>query len=169
MGLLKMIINFPSECDLRLHLFDQIEICGRIFCGRDAVLPKLANLYEDNRLHEIGIDFSGSVIFHTAVSTAGIGPTSSNKLEIQESILPLSKAGVKLHLGKGMLDQETVDALGRYNSYFAVTPPTSALFASRMISKKVVAFPELGIEALFELEVSSIPAIVAIADGKSII
>jgi fumarate hydratase subunit beta len=161
-------IIFPVAEKIDLHVFDEIEIFGRIFCGRDAALPKLVNLLEENMLDEFGLDLKGSVIFHTAVSSAGIGPTSSNKLEIQDSISPLSRAGVKLHLGKGTLDDATVEALASYNSYFAVTPPVSALLSSRIVSRRIAAFPELGMEALYELEVSAIPAIIAVANGKSI-
>ncbi len=161
-------IYFPVKEPLELKVMDKIEIHGKIFCGRDAVLPKIARLYQEGHLDKLDIDLSGSVIFHTAVSPAGIGPTSSNKLDIESSIPILSQAGVKLHLGKGSLKQETAEALNSYKSYFAVTPPVSALFASKIISQRVVAFPEEGMEALYELEVAGLPAIIAIARGESI-
>ena len=83
----------------RVRVGDQIEIDGTIYCGRDAVLPKLVRLIESQDLDRIGVDLEGAVIFHTAVSIAGIGPTSSNKVEIEGSIPALSRAGVKIHLG----------------------------------------------------------------------
>ena len=110
----------------------------------------------------------GSVIFHTAVSPAGIGPTTSNKVEIEGSIPVLSGAGVKIHLGKGALHEETVQALKEHNSVFAITPPTTALFTEKIVSQRVVMFPEEGMEALYEIEVDGLPAIIAIAHGKSI-
>lgn len=161
-------ISFPVARDWQVNLYDQIFITGRIFCGRDAVLPRIVECYRKGTLGDLGINLSGSVIFHTAVSPAGIGPTSSNKLDIESSIPALSEAGVKLHLGKGALKPKTVEVLKKYNSYFAVTPPVSALFGSRIISSRVVAFPELGMEAFYELEVKGIPAIIAIANGSSI-
>lgn len=161
-------IHFPVRTPLNLRVMDEIEIYGKIFCGRDAVLPKIAKLYKEGRLSELAIDLSGCVIFHTAVSNAGIGPTSSNKFDIESTIPILSKAGVKLHLGKGALKQETAKALDCYGSYYAVTPPASALFASKTISQRVVAFEEEGMEALYELEVAGLPAIIAIANGESI-
>ena len=78
-----------------LNVGDTVYISGYIFCGRDAVLLKVVKLAEEGRLGEIGIDIQGGVIFHTAVSPAGVGPTSSNKLEIESSIAPLSKYGIK--------------------------------------------------------------------------
>ncbi|MBI4774992.1 MAG: fumarate hydratase C-terminal domain-containing protein [Deltaproteobacteria bacterium] len=151
-----------------LKVGDLIEVQGRIYCGRDAVLPKLADMFEAGALHQLGLTLEGSLIFHTAVSPAGIGPTTSNKLEIEQSIPALSRAGVKIHLGKGSLGAETAAALKRYNSIFAVTPPLTALFSRNILSKRVAAFPEEGMEAFFELEVTALPAIVAIAHGENL-
>jgi fumarate hydratase subunit beta len=151
-----------------LQVGDKIEINGRVLCGRDAVLPKLVQLLQrkDPLLERIELD--GAVIFHTAVSPAGIGPTTSNKLEIEESIPDLSAAGVSIHLGKGSLGHSTIESLDKYNSVFAVTPPISALFSHRTLSQKAIAFEEEGIEALFEIEVEGLPAIIAVAHGRNI-
>ena len=105
---------------------------------------------------------------HTAVSDAGIAPTTSNKEEIESSMIELAKAGVKIHIGKGYLSNETKEGLNKENSIFVVTPPVAALLTNSLKSKKIVAFEEEGIEAIFKLEVVDIPGIVAIAHGKSI-
>jgi fumarate hydratase subunit beta len=157
-----------SEAAIKeLKVGDFVEISGTVFCGRDAVLPKLVQLVEahDNAVLSL---LAGSVIFHTAVSPAGIGPTTSNKVEIEGSIPSLSKAGVKIHLGKGALNPDTVDALQAEDSVFAITPPTTAIFSEKIIAKKVVMFPEEGMEALYEVKVEGLPAIIAIAHGESI-
>jgi fumarate hydratase subunit beta len=160
-------INTPvgqNQID-RLRVGDRIEIAGSILCGRDAVLPKLA---VQDQLEKIEVDLKGSVIFHTAVSAAGIGPTTSNKVEIEGSIPALSRAGVKIHIGKGSLSKETTEALKRYQALFAITPPVSALFMDKMVKARLVAFKEEGMEALYEIEVRGFPAIIAIAHGESI-
>lgn len=151
-----------------LKVYDTLEISGVVYTGRDAVLPKVVKFIEEDRLEELGIDLKGSAILHTAVSKAGIGPTSSNKLEIESSIPSLSKAGVKIHIGKGSLSKETAEALKEYNSVFAVTPPVTALLTSLVVGKKVVIFPEEGMEAFHMLNVVKFPIIIAIAHGKSI-
>jgi fumarate hydratase subunit beta len=147
---------------------DPIEIDGKIYCGRDAVLPQLVRLVENRELDQIKVNLQGSVIFHTAVSPAGIGPTTSNKVEIEGSIPVLSKAGVRIHLGKGSLGPETVAELDRNHSIFAITPPVTALFSDKILSQRVVAFKREGMEALYEVEVKGFPAIVAIAHGKTV-
>jgi fumarate hydratase subunit beta len=151
-----------------LHVGDFIEISGVILCGRDAVLPKMVRMVEAGDNGPLLSMLKGSVIFHTAVSPAGIGPTTSNKLEIEGSIPALSLAGTKIHLGKGALSSQTIAALQTNNSVFAVTPPTSAYFSAKMISQKVAMFPEEGMEALYEVRVMRLPAIIAIAHGQSI-
>ena len=163
-----LVTPLPQKDIDQLKIYDTVTITGKIYAGRDAVLPKVIRCIEEGTLEEHGIELQGNVVFHTAVSCAGIGPTSSNKLEIEESIHPLSENGVKLHLGKGALKPETVEALKQNGSVFAITPPVTALFFDNMKSKRVVAFPELGMEALYELDVVNFPAIIAIAQGESI-
>jgi fumarate hydratase subunit beta len=152
----------------RLKVGDEVELDGMIYAGRDAVLPKIVRLIQEGRIAELGVPLEGMVVFHTAVSEAGIGPTSSNKLEIESSIGPLSAAGVRMHLGKGALSAETIRALADNESVYAVTPPVTALLTSKMLSHRVVAFPAEGIEAFHELSVEGFPAIIAAAHGRSI-
>ena len=152
----------------KLQVGDQVELQGMIYAGRDAVLPKIVRLIQEGKVDTLGVPLEGMVIFHTAVSEAGIGPTSSNKLEIESSIAPLSAAGVRIHLGKGALSADTVRSLAEHESVYAVTPPVTALLTSKVISRRVVAFPREGIEAFYELEVSEFPAIIAAAHGRSI-
>ncbi|MCB2188280.1 MAG: fumarate hydratase C-terminal domain-containing protein [Deltaproteobacteria bacterium] len=153
-----------------LQVGEPIALSGRIYCGRDAVLPRLARLAAEggDGLAALGVDLTGAVIFHTAVSPAGIGPTTSNKVEIEGSIPALSQGGVRLHLGKGALGPATVAALAQAGSVFAITPPLTALFSACIVSSRVAAFPEEGMEALYELEVRDLPAIIAVASGRSI-
>lgn len=147
---------------------DRVSFRGRVLCGRDAVLPKVCKLIEQGRLDDLDVSFEGGAIFHTAVSCAGIGPTSSNKVEIEESFEFLLEAGVKVFLGKGEIKPQTVELLDRYGAVFAVVPPVTALLGRGMRSKRCVAFPELGMEALYEVELDNCPAVVAAARGKSL-
>lgn len=152
----------------RLQVGDIVTITGKILCGRDSVLPKVVRLIDNGKIDTIGVELIGNVMFHTAVSLAGVGPTSSNKFEIESSIKPLSKAGVKMHLGKGRIRRETIEALDKYNAVYAVIPPVTALLGNKTIEQKCIAFPELGMEALYQLKVDHYPAIIAAAHGRSI-
>lgn len=157
-----------EDCAASLKVGDTVYISGYILCGRDAVLPKILKMIESGTIGELGVDLHGQVIFHTAVSPAGVGPTSSNKLEIESSIEPMSKAGIKLHLGKGELHKETIESLDRYHAVYAVIPPVTALLGAKTTEQKVIAFPELGMEALHMIKVDRYPAIIGAAHGRSI-
>lgn len=151
-----------------LCIGDRVVVRGRVLCGRDAVLPKVCQMIAEGRAGDLGVSLKGAAVLHTAVSCAGIGPTSSNKVEIEESFGPLCAAGVKVFLGKGEISPETVALLGDRGAVFAVVPPVTALLSRGMRSKRCIAFPDLGMEALWEVELDACPAIVAAAGGKSL-
>lgn len=163
-------INTPisKETVDKLSVGDMVYISGNILCGRDAVLPRIVEMIEKNVEAQLGVSLNGSVIFHTAVSPAGVGPTSSNKIEIESSIEPLSRAGVRLHLGKGQIHPSTVEALDKYGAAYAIIPPVTALLGANTLEQKLIAFPELGMEALYMLKVEHYPTIIGSVHGRSI-
>ncbi len=166
--MIDLLTPITEEVIARLWIGDTVTISGYILCGRDAVLPKVVKMIENGTVENLSVDLHGQVVFHTAVSPAGVGPTSSNKLEIESSIGTLSYAGVKMHLGKGQLRPETIKILDKYNAVYAVIPPVTALLEAKTTEYKVVAFPELGMEALYLIKVDKYPAIIGAAHGRSI-
>jgi len=160
---------FSEETIADLKVGDVVSISGYIYCGRDAVLPRICREIEDGTWEKRGIDLQGGVIFHTAVSPAGVGPTSSNKLEIEGSFEILSKlGGIKMHLGKGAIKPETVKMLAENNAVFAIIPPVTALLESQTLERECVSWPELGMEALYRIKVKDYQVIIAAAKGESI-
>lgn len=135
-----------GECALKAG--DLIEMTGTIYCGRDAVLPYVVEMAKNDTLLDAGIDIEGAVIFHTAVSCAGIAPTTTGKPEIEGAIVPLSEKGAKFHLGKGRILPETIAGLKQNGAYFLITPPVAALLTAAMSGCRVALHPEFGMEAL---------------------
>ena len=166
--MINLITPLSEDAIAQLNVGDVVSISGYIYCGRDAVLPKIVKHAEDETLADVNVDLQGAVIFHTAVSPAGVGPTSSNKLEIESSFEPLSRHGVKMHLGKGAIKPETVKALAEQKAVFAIIPPVTALLESQTTEREVVCYPELGMEAFHRIKVNDYQAIIAAAKGKSI-
>ena len=158
---------FTDEVLKSLKVGEIVNVSGKIYAARDAVLPKMVKMIENGTLAENGIDLQGGVIFHTAVSPAGVGPTSSNKLEIEGTMPQMTKAGIRMHLGKGELKKETIEMFKEYGAVYAVIAPVTALLGSKVISQKCVAHPELGMEACYELIVDKFPCIIAAAHGES--
>lgn len=163
--MIKVKTPISAETINKIKVGDRIEIHGNILTGRDAALPRLVKLINKGKNP---LNLEGAVIMHTAVSPAGIAPTTSNKEEIEEAIIPLSEAGVRMHVGKGALSKKTIQALKKHNSLFVVTPPAAALLTSKVVSSEIVAFPEEGMEAIHRLDVQGLPGIVAVAHGRSI-
>lgn len=166
--MIELTTPFSEEDIAKLKVGDVVSISGYIYTGRDAVLPKIVKHAEEGTLADVNVDLQGQVIFHTAVSPAGVGPTSSNKLEIESSFEPLSRHGIKMHLGKGAIKPETVKALAENNAVFAVIPPVTALLESQTEEREVVCYPELGMEAFHKIKVNKYQAIIAAAKGESI-
>ncbi|MDC7245157.1 MAG: fumarate hydratase C-terminal domain-containing protein [Sphaerochaetaceae bacterium] len=165
----KQLTTPISFADLEnLKAGDPVEISGTIYVGRDAVIPQVLQAVREGRLKEMGIDLEGGVIFHSAVSKAGLGPTSSNKVEIEGNMAELSDAGIRLHLGKGALSDKTVQILKEKRSIFVVIPPISAYLTKKTLKREVAAFEKEGMEAFWRLEVDRYPGIVAIAHGETI-
>lgn len=160
---------FSEEAIAALKVGDVVSISGYIFCGRDAVLPLICKELEAGVWDKRGIDLQGGVIFHTAVSPAGVGPTSSNKLEIEDSFETLSRlGGIKMHLGKGAIKHESVAMLARENAAFAIIPPVTALLESQTVERECMAWPALGMEALYRIKVEGYQVIIAAVNGESI-
>lgn len=167
--MIELTTPFSEEAISQLKVGDVVSISGYIYCGRDAVLPRICKELTDGVWEKRGIDLQGGVIFHTAVSPAGVGPTSSNKLEIEGSFEALSRlGGIKMHLGKGAIKPETVKALEDNNAVFAIIPPVTALLESQTLERECVAWPELGMEALYRIKVKGYQAIIAAAHSESI-
>lgn len=168
-NIIELTTPISEEAISQLKVGDVVSITGEIFCGRDAVLPRICKELEAGTWTQCSIDLQGGVIFHTAVSPAGVGPTSSNKLEIEGSFEVLSsKGGIKMHLGKGAIKPETVKMLAKNNAVFAIIPPVTALLESQTLERECVAWPELGMEALYRIKVKNYQAIIAAAKGESI-
>ena len=136
--MIKIKTPLNDEDVKKLNLNDKVLISGTIYTGRDAVLPKLVNLLESGK--DLKIDIKGMAIIHTAVSDAGIATTTSNKKEIESSIGPLYKNGIKLNIGKGALNEDTKRELEKYDSAYLVSPPVAALLSDCVIEKKCVMF-----------------------------
>lgn len=73
--MIELTTPISEEAAAALQVGDTVEISGYILCGRDAVLPKVLKMIEEGTVDSLGVDLHGQVIFHTAVSPAGVGPT----------------------------------------------------------------------------------------------
>ncbi|MBN3033335.1 MAG: fumarate hydratase C-terminal domain-containing protein [Candidatus Saganbacteria bacterium] len=142
---------------------DEVLISGKIYAARDAAHRAFGG--------KPPFDLKGQILFYASPTPAkpgavigSLGPTTSSRMD---AFTPdLLKLGLKAMIGKGERSKEVVAAMKKHKAVYLVVPGGVAALLSKYIKKaSVIAYPELGPEAVLELEVLDFPAIVAI-DAK---
>jgi len=159
-------ISAPLTDDdvLELRAGDNVLISGVIYTGRDAAHQKLFELVSAGEL--LPVDFSGQMIYYVGPSPAkpgkvigSAGPTTSGRMDVYTPTMLAQ--GLKACIGKGSRSQAVKDALVKYKAvYLAATGGAAALLARTVRQAEVVAYAELGAEAIYRLEVEDFPATV---------
>jgi fumarate hydratase subunit beta len=143
---------------------DAVQITGIIYQARDAAHKKLVALIEAGE--QLPFELHGAVVYYMGPSPAkpgnvigSAGPTTSGRMDAYAPLL--MQHGLKGMIGKGLRTQEVKDAMHEHTAvYFAATGGAGALLAKSIVGNEVIAWPELGAEAVARLEVRDFPAIV---------
>jgi fumarate hydratase subunit beta len=149
-------------CGLRAG--DEVEITGVIYQARDAAHKRLVALIEAGEA--LPFELRGAVVYYMGPSPAkpgkvigSAGPTTSGRMDAYAPLL--MQHGLKGMIGKGLRTPEVKQAMIDTTAvYFAATGGAGALLAQRIVGNEVIAYPELGAEAIARLEVKDFPAIV---------
>jgi fumarate hydratase subunit beta len=147
-----------------LRAGDEVEIAGVIYQARDAAHKRLVALIEAGE--PLPFDLHGAVVYYMGPSPAkpgkligSAGPTTSGRMDAYAPLL--MRHGLKGMIGKGLRTLEVKQAMVDTTAvYFAATGGAGALLAQRIVANEVIAYPELGAEAIARLEVKDFPAIV---------
>ena len=148
----------------KLRAGDQVLISGVIYSARDAAHKRLVEAL--NRGEKLPLDLKSQVIYYMGPSPAkpgqaigSAGPTTSYRMD---PFAPrLMAEGLKGMIGKGNRSQPVKDAIKKYKAvYFASTGGAGALIAKSVKKSEIVAYEDLGAEALLKLEVEDFPATV---------
>ena len=163
----KVRLNTPlkEEKVTSLRAGDEVLLNGVIYTGRDAAHKRLLDLLEKGK--ELPFDVKGQIIYYVGPSPAkpgtpigSCGPTTSYRMDPYAPAL--MKIGLKGMIGKGPRGKEVIEAMKRYKAvYFAAVGGAAALIARSVKSSRIVAYEDLGTEAIRELEVEDFPVIVA--------
>ncbi len=164
----KIKIHTPLTEDVikKLNSGDQVLISGKIYTARDAAHLKLVAMIENSEA--LPVDLEGQVIYYAGPSPSrpgevigACGPTTSYRMD--DLTEPLLQKGLKGMIGKGDRNAHVISCIQEYGAvYFAAIGGAGALISGCIKSNTVVAFEELGAEALRCLEVVDMPAIVVI-------
>lgn len=154
-----------DEDIMKLKIGDSVLITGKILTGRDAAHKRLIELIEKGE--SLPIDVKGQVIYYVGPAPAkpgyvigSAGPTTSGRMDPYAP--RLIELGLKGMIGKGVRSKKVREAMQKHKAvYFAATGGAAALIAKNIKSVKILAYEDLGTEAIRELEVEDLPLIVA--------
>lgn len=153
-----------KEDILSLNAGDNVLISGVILTARDAAHKKLTDLMDQGE--ELPVDLSGQIIYYVGPTPArpgqaigSAGPTTSGRMD---GYTPRMLAcGMKACIGKGFRSKAVREALQKHiGVYLAAIGGAGALLSKRVTTCELVAYPELGPEAIYRLEVEDFPATV---------
>lgn len=168
-------INTPldNKTAKTLKAGDYVYITGTIYTARDAAHKRMDETL--NRNERLPIDVNGNIIYYMGPSPArkgrpigSAGPTTATRMDkYAPRLLDMGLIGM---IGKGKRQKPVVDAIIRNGAvYFAAVGGAGALLAQRIIKSEVVAYDDLGTEAIRKLEVKDFPVIVVIdSDGNNL-
>lgn len=158
-----------SETVKSLNAGDRVLLSGVIYTARDAAHKRLIQMLEAGG--ELPFSLEGQVIYYVGPCPAkpgqvigSAGPTTSGRMDAYAPAL--LDRGLKGMIGKGLRKQEVIESIIRNNAvYFAAIGGAGALLAESITCAEIIAFPELGAEAVYKLHVEDFPATVVI-DSK---
>jgi len=158
----KISTPLTDEAIAKLRAGDNVLINGTIYTGRDAAHKKLADLIASGA--PLPFDLRGQIIFYVGPTPArpgnpigSAGPTTSYRMDAYAP--KLHELGLKASIGKGSRNADVKESLKKFKAvYLAVTGGAAALVSKSIKKAEVVAYPELGPEAIQKLEVENFPA-----------
>ncbi len=160
----KVILPLTDETLEGLKAGDNILLTGTMYVGRDAAHERMVEALEQGK--SLPFNIKGQAIYFMGPSPArpgqpigSAGPTTSGRMD---SYSPrLIAEGLKGMIGKGMRSQEVKDAMKKYKAvYLAAIGGAGALISKTIKKSEVIAYEELGVEAVRRLEVEDFPATV---------
>lgn len=161
-------IKVPADDELisSLRAGDEVLISGTVYTGRDAAHKRMMELIESGK--PLPFDIRGQFIYYVGPCPAppgkvigSAGPTTSGRMDAYTP--KLIEMGLKGMIGKGARSKEVIEAMKKHGAvYFGATGGAGALIASCIKKSEVIAFEDLGTEAVRRLEVENMPCIVII-------
>lgn len=150
---------------------DFVYITGTIYTARDAAHKRLYEALSENK--EIPFGLENNIIYYLGPSPArkgqvigSAGPTTSSRMDKYTPLL-LDK-GLKGMIGKGRRSEEVIESMNKNNAvYFAAIGGAGALLSKCIKKSEVIAYDDLGTEAIRKLEVENFPAIVVVDSKKN--
>jgi fumarate hydratase subunit beta len=163
---IKITTPLDESTVLKLKAGDSVKITGNIYTGRDAAHKRLYELIKEGK--DLPFPLDGQIIYYVGPAPAKpgyacgpAGPTTSYRMDPYAPAL-LEK-GLKGMIGKGLRSKEVIESMKKNKAvYFAAVGGAAALIAKTIKKSEVIAYPDLGAEAIHRYYVEDFPAIVCI-------
>jgi len=160
----KVILPLTDETIANLKAGDSVLLSGVLYVARDAAHKRIVEALD--RGETPPFDIKGATVYYMGPSPAkpgaiigAAGPTTSGRMDVYTP--RLLKEGLKGMIGKGFRSEEVKKAIVEYKAvYFAAIGGIGALISKCIKKSEVIAYPELGAEAVLKLEVEDFPVIV---------
>ena len=158
------------------NIGDTLLLSGTIITGRDAAHKRLKSMIDDGEGLPKGVNFDNKFIYYVGpVDAVGdevigpAGPTTASRMDKFTDMM-LENTGILGMIGKAERGESTIKSIKKHKASYLIAVGGAAYLISKSIKKaKVVAFEEMGMEAIYELEVKDMPVTVAVdTDGESI-
>ncbi len=166
-------VPFSKEESVSLQAGDYVYLTGTLYTARDAAHARMAQALDEGK--DLPFNIERNLIYYMGPSPAregrpigSAGPTTASRMDkYTPQLLDLGLGGM---IGKGKRSQAVIDAIVRNGSvYFAAVGGAGALLSKAIKSSEVVAYDDLGTEAIRKLRVENFPAIVVIdARGRNL-
>ncbi|SDH76486.1 Fe-S-containing hydro-lyase [Desulfosporosinus hippei] len=165
-GIIRIEAPLTQEKLRFLKVGDNVLINGVVYTGRDAAHKKMVESLE--RGEELPFDVQDQIIYFVGPTPAkegqvigSAGPTTSGRMDAYSP--KLISRGLTGMIGKGLRSPEVIEAMKKHGAiYFGAIGGAGALIAKRIVSAEVIAYPELGPEAVRRLVVKDFPVMVII-------
>ena len=160
-------VPFQAEELAGLRAGDTVMLSGVIYTSRDKAHQRMVETLDKGE--SLPVNWQGQLIYYAGPTPAkpgqaigSIGPTTSSRMDAFAPRL-MDEAGLKGMLGKGPRSQEVIDAIARNGAVYMVAIGGTGAAISKSVKKaEVVAYDDLGTEAIRRLEIENLAAIVAI-------
>lgn len=159
-----LTLPLSRETVLMLRAGDEVTLTGDLYTGRDAAHKRLIQLLDEGK--PLPVDLKGQAIYYVGPAPASpghacgsAGPTTSYRMDPYTPAL--LQAGLNCMIGKGMRSEEVRAAMQRFGAvYLGAVGGAAALIARRIVHAEVVAYEDLGPEAIRRFTVKDFPAVV---------
>jgi len=160
----KVTIPLDDETIGNLRAGDRLLLTGTLYTARDRAHERLSSMFA--RGESLPFDMKGQILYYVGPSPTppgrvigSVGPTTSYRMDPFTE--PVLKMGIRGMIGKGRRGMETRNLLREYGAvYLSSFGGAAAFLAERIVSSRVIAFEDLGPEAVYRLEVMDFPAVV---------